>query len=248
MATEKLSHFEIETVNISLLKTYLIHPEALNNSSVTYHLKRQLEQIPKSVLLTLLVQRKIVQERGVLPGGILNVTSFLNHQIDPSLLEAIGMVVGRRFASKGPTKVLTIEDSGIGPAFSIAKALRVEEIFARRSKPITLTEIYESSAPSHTKGGIFPVIVGKETLGSSDRVLIVDDFLATGKTINALVEIVQQAKAEIVGIAVVIEKSFEGGRRFLEEQRGFSLSEIYSVVIIKSMDHQTGKIVFDSPQ
>ena len=149
--------------------------------------------------------------------GILKIDSFLNHQIDPALMEAAGEAIAAAFAATRPTRVLTAEVSGIIPATMAGKALgNLPVVYARKHKPITMREpVYVDTAPSHTKGGEVLLMVSPEFLSAADRVLIVDDFLATGRTIDALGRIVQAAGATLVGIAAVVEKTFEGGREEL---------------------------------
>jgi xanthine phosphoribosyltransferase len=119
----------------------------------------------------------------------------------------------------GITKVLTAEISGIAPALTTALALGVPVVYGRKSKPITMPdEVFIATAPSHTKGKEVQLMVSPEFLGAADKVLIIDDFLATGYTIQALVRLAQQAGAEVIGVGAVIEKSFEGGRAKLEAQ------------------------------
>ena len=149
--------------------------------------------------------------------GILKIDSFLNHQIDPALMAEVGEAIAERFTGARPTRILTAEVSGIIPAAMTGLALgNVPAVYARKHKPITMREpVYVDSAPSHTKGGETLLMVSPEFLAAGDRVLIVDDFLATGRTIDALARIVQSAGAELIGIAAVVEKTFEGGRAVL---------------------------------
>lgn len=149
--------------------------------------------------------------------GILKIDSFLNHQVDPALLEAAGAEIAGRFAAATPTRILTAEVSGIIPAVMAGKALgNIPVVYARKRKPITMREpVFIESAPSHTKGGEVLLMVSPEFLLASDRVLIVDDFLASGRTLDALARIVQASGATLVGIATVVEKTFEGGRSAL---------------------------------
>lgn len=162
------------------------------------------------------LRRRILAEGRNLGGGILKVDGFLNHQVDPRLMNECGHELARRFTPLRATKVLTAEISGIAPAFSTALALGVHLVYARKQKPITMPDqIYLTLAPSHTKGLNVELIVSPEYLGSSERVLIVDDFLATGQTILGLARLAKAAGAAIVGIGVVIEKTFEGGRAAL---------------------------------
>jgi xanthine phosphoribosyltransferase len=160
---------------------------------------------------------RIRREGENLGRGILKIDTFLNHQIDPTLMEAAGLEIARRFADTRPTRVLTAEVSGIIPAVMAGLALgNLPVVYARKHKPITMREpVYIDSAPSHTKGGEVLLMVSPEFIGPGDRILIVDDFLASGRTIDALARIVHQAGAQLVGIAAVVEKTFEGGREVL---------------------------------
>lgn len=162
------------------------------------------------------LKRRIQTEGRNLGGGILKVDGFINHQVDPELMTACGRELARRFAPSRPTKVLTAEISGIAPAFCTAMALGVPVVYARKQKPITMPDqIYLTLAPSHTKGLNVELIVSPEHLGAGERVLIVDDFLATGQTILGLARLAKAAGAAVVGVGVVIEKTFEGGRMVL---------------------------------
>ena len=154
-----------------------------------------------------------------LGGGILKVDGFVNHQLDPDLTMEMGHEFVRRFAGAGVigvTKVITAEVSGIAPALATGVALGVPVVYARKTRPITMqTGAYTAEAPSHTKGGIVQLIVSPEYLVPTDRVLLIDDFLASGQTIAALAELIDQCHATLCGIGCIIEKSFEGGRELL---------------------------------
>jgi len=185
------------------------------------------------------LKKRIEAEGVVLGGGILKVDPFINHQVDPDLMEDCGRELASLFKSTHPTKVLTAEISGIAPALTTAKYLGVPVVYARKHKPITMPDtVYLTVAPSHTKGHMVELIVSPEYLGSGERVLIIDDFLASGATIAGLVRLTQTAGAEIVGIGTLIEKTFEEGRQLLS-----SLDvPIEALVKIASLDH--GTIVF----
>ncbi|MGD1993007.1 MAG: xanthine phosphoribosyltransferase [Anaerolineae bacterium] len=164
------------------------------------------------------LRRRVLEEGQDLGNGILKVDSFINHQIDPRLMQEAGKILADRFRGARATKILTAEISGIAPALATGLFLQLPVIFARKSKPITMTEpVYVESAPSHTKGMEVLLMASPEYLEAGDRVLIIDDFLATGNTISALVRLVAKAKATLVGIGVLIEKQFEGGRSVLAE-------------------------------
>lgn len=163
------------------------------------------------------LRRQILTEGRNLGNGILKVDSFINHQIDPELMVEVGEAMAHRFADADVSKVLTAEISGIAPALATGHALGVPVVYARKTRPVTMTgPVFVEVAPSHTKGRDVFLMVSTEFLGSEDRVLVVDDFLATGATISALVRLIQHAEAKLVGIGTVIEKSFEGGRKDLE--------------------------------
>jgi xanthine phosphoribosyltransferase len=128
-----------------------------------------------------------------------------------------GEDLGKHFAKVGATKVLTAEISGIAPALTTALTLGVPLVYARKTKPVTMTDpVFVEAAPSHTKGVSVFLMVSPEFLGPQDRILIVDDFLASGQTIMALVRMVRHAGAQLVGIGALIEKAFEGGRTELD--------------------------------
>lgn len=165
------------------------------------------------------LKERIRTEGKNLGRGILKVDSFLNHQVDPALMLAVGGALAAHFGALGITKVLTAEISGIAPALTTALALGVPVVYGRKTKPITMPQnIFVETAPSHTKGKEVQLMVSPEFLGVDDKVLIIDDFLATGHTIMALVRLAQQAGAEVIGVGAVIEKSFEGGRAQLEAE------------------------------
>ena len=186
-----------------------------------------------------LLRDRIRREGENLGRGILKIDSFLNHQIDPALMEAAGEAIAAQFAAARPTRILTAEVSGIIPATMTGRALgNLPVVYARKHKPITMREpVYLDSAPSHTKGGEVMLMVSPEFLAADDRILIVDDFLASGRTIDALARIVRAAGAELVGIAAVVEKTFEGGRAELAHW-GVPIVALATIV-----DMSEGKIV-----
>lgn len=168
-----------------------------------------------------------------LGGGILKVDGFINHQVDPRLMDVCGRELARRFAPEGATKVLTAEISGIAPAVATALHLGIPVVYARKTKPVTMPDqVFLTLAPSHTKGRTVELIVSPEYLGAAERVLIVDDFLASGATILGLARLAGAAGARIVGIGALVEKSFEGGR---DAVSGLGVP-VESLVRIRSMD------------
>lgn len=161
--------------------------------------------------------KRIQLEGKNLGNGILKVDGFVNHQVDPMLMDACGRELAKRFANVHATKVLTAEISGIAPALTTALHLGLPVVYARKSKPITMPDqVFLTTAPSHTKGRLVELIVSPEYLGEKERILIIDDFLASGATIEGLVHLAQAAGATIVGIGALIEKTFEGGRDHLK--------------------------------
>jgi xanthine phosphoribosyltransferase len=162
------------------------------------------------------LKERILREGKNLGDGILKVDGFINHQVDPKLMEACGQELARRFRGVGATKVLTAEISGIAPALATAMHLGLPVVYARKTKPITMPDqVYLTLSPSHTKGRMVELIVSPEYLAGGERVLIIDDFLASGATIQGLARLAQTAGAIIVGIGALVEKTFEGGRQVL---------------------------------
>lgn len=186
------------------------------------------------------LKRRIRQEGRNLGRGILKIDSVINHQVDATLMLEAGAELARRFAGSHPTRILTAEVSGIIPAMATAYAMGLPLVYARKHKPVTMTDpVFVEFAPSHTKGGEVSLMVSPEFLHAEDRVLIIDDFLATGNTIDAMARIIESADATMVGIGTLVEKSFEGGREALSPYD----VPIVSLVIIDEM-RDDGTIVF----
>jgi xanthine phosphoribosyltransferase len=179
------------------------------------------------------LKARIQNEGQNLGNGILKIDSILNHQLDSTLMMNCGQEFADRFADAGVTRVLTAEVSGIAPALATGFALNVPIVYARKTKPVTMFgPVFLETAPSHTKGGEVNLLVSAEFLPPNERVLIIDDFLASGKTLKSLVRIVQSARCTLVGIACVVEKTFEGGREELSKY-GVPIESIAKIV---SMD------------
>lgn len=177
----------------------------------------------------------VIREKGtVLEGGVLKVDSFLNHQIDPGLMKALGDEFAREFKNAGITKILTVETSGIAPAVFAGLNLNVPVVFGRKNKSLTLQDnMYTTSVYSYTKQVSNEISISKDFLDSNDTVLIIDDFLANGQAVAGLLSICKNAGASVAGIGIVIEKSFQKGRRFVEE----SGIPILSLARIASLDN-----------
>lgn len=191
------------------------------------------------------LQQRIVNEGIVKPGHVLKVDSFLNHQLDLSLIDQIGQEFHRRYADKPITKVLTIESSGIAIACSVAREFGVPVVVAKKSKSVNIDgEAYVAEVESYTHKRTMQVVVAKKFLNPQDRVLIVDDFMANGCAMQGLISIVESAEAIVEGLGVVIEKGFqEGGWRM--RNLGYRLE---SLAIIDTMDADTGIITFQTEE
>ena len=165
-----------------------------------------------------LLKERIKQDGQALSEHVLKVDSFLNHQIDPKLMQEIGKDFATRFAGEGITKIVTIESSGIAPAVMTGLYLHVPVVFARKRKSLTLSEdLLTSSVHSFTKNETNEISISKKYVHQDDCVLIIDDFLANGQAALGLVDIVKQSGAEVAGIGIVIEKSFQDGAAKLME-------------------------------
>ncbi|MEH7332457.1 xanthine phosphoribosyltransferase [Neobacillus drentensis] len=165
-----------------------------------------------------LLKDRIKKDGKVLSEHVLKVDSFLNHQIDPELMLAIGKEFAERFADEKITKIVTIESSGIAPSVMAGLYMKVPVIFARKRKSLTLNDdLLTATVHSFTKNETNEISLSKKYLSNEDRVLVIDDFLANGQAALGLVEIVEQAGAQIAGIGIVIEKSFQEGAQLLKE-------------------------------
>ena len=164
-----------------------------------------------------LLKERIRRDGKYLGNGILKVDRFINHQVDPSLMDACGAEFARLFKGLPVNKILTAEISGIAPALMTGKYLNLPVVYARKTKPVTMpSTVYITVTPSHTKGNNVELIVSPEYLQKGDQVLIIDDFLASGATIAGLVRLADIAGAQVLGIGTLIEKVFEGGRALLQ--------------------------------
>lgn len=182
------------------------------------------------------LKERIQRDGKNLGGGILKVDGFINHQVDPILMDACGREFAERFKDLGATKVLTAEISGIAPAVSAALHLGIPVVYARKHKPITMPDqVFLTLAPSHTKGRTVELIVSPEYLSDKEKVLVIDDFLASGATILGLARLAQTAGAQIVGVGALVEKTFEDGRKALAELG----VPIVSLVAISRMEGNT---------
>ena len=186
-----------------------------------------------------ILERAIIEKGKVLGGGVLKVGAFLNNQIDVRLISAIGKDIYEKFKDCGVTKILTVESSGIAIAVIASQFFDCNTLFAKKSRTANVDgELYSAKCFSFTHKNENTLIVPKEYLNDGDTVLIVDDFLAHGEAVNALTEIVKQSGARLAGVAIAIEKGFQGGGDELR-RKGVNL---YSLAIIDSMEN--GQVVF----
>ncbi|MCK5779480.1 MAG: xanthine phosphoribosyltransferase [Psychrilyobacter sp.] len=186
-----------------------------------------------------LLKEKILEEGIVLSDSILKVDSFINHQIDPKLMQEIGREFAIKFKDMKIDKVLTIEASGIAPAMVTALELGVPMLFAKKHKPITMKDFYFTSVYSFTKQKTYDLTISKEYIKPGENVLLIDDFLSAGNAILGLQDLVEQGGAKVVGVGIVIEKGFKEGRKRLLE-KGFHLE---SLAILDKMDGNRVKFI-----
>lgn len=178
------------------------------------------------------LNEKIKQFGTVLPGNVLKVDAFLNHQVDPELMLHVGQEFARRFADEGITKVWTVESSGIAPAVMTGLAMKVPVIFARKHKSLTLNNnMYVADVYSYTKKTTNRISISKKYVAPDDKILMIDDFLANGQAVEGMLEIADQAGVQVAGAGIVIEKSFQPGGQELRDRgiRVESLARISSL-------------------
>ncbi|ENW99067.1 MULTISPECIES: xanthine phosphoribosyltransferase [Acinetobacter] len=186
------------------------------------------------------LEQKILAEGIVLSEEVLKVDSFLNHQIDPVMMQQIGQEFARLFKDAGITKIITIEASGIAPAVMAGLELGVPVIFARKYQSLTLKDdLYRSKVFSFTKQTESTIAISKKHINAADKVLVIDDFLANGQAALGLADLIHQAEASVVGIGIVIEKSFQPGRDILLE-KGY---RVESLARVKSLANGTVEFV-----
>lgn len=188
-----------------------------------------------------LLKDRIRKDGKVYEGNVLKVDSFLNHQMDISLFREMGKEWKKRFEGEEINKILTIEASGIGIACVIAEEFNVPVVFAKKTQTKNIAgDVYTSRVESFTHGRVYDIIVSKEYLGKGDKVLLIDDFLANGKALEGLAEIVEMSGAELVGAGIAIEKGFQVGGEIIRS-KGIHLE---SLAIVESMNVETGEVFF----
>jgi len=176
---------------------------------------------------------RIIQDGHCLDGGILKVDRFINHQMDPYLMKQVAVEFMNRFAAAHPTKILTVEASGIAPAVMLGYLMELPVVFAKKKKPSTMDDSYMTEVRSFTKQRNYTLMISREYLTNEDRVLFVDDFLAFGNAGLGIKDLCDQAGAEIVGMGFIIEKEFQGGRKVLTEA---GIKKVESLAIIESLE------------
>ena len=176
-----------------------------------------------------LLEDLIRSDGEVLPGNVLKINSFLNHQVDPELMKKVGEEFSQLFKDSGITKVLTCEASGIAPGVMTAYELHVPLVFARKKKPATLNDaVYWADVYSYTKKVTNQICVEQKFLHKGERLLIIDDFLANGEAVKGMINIANQAEAEVVGVGIVVAKTFQGGSEWLKNH-GYRLEALAEI-------------------
>ncbi len=185
------------------------------------------------------LKNRINKDGKVLPGNLLKVSSFLNHQIDIEFLDSLAEEIIRRFSGAKINKVMTVESSGIAIACSVARLLKVPAVFCKKNKSSNVPEdVYSTVIHSFTHGKDYTVVVSKEFLNKGDSVLVVDDFLANGCALEGLISLITDAGAEFAGAGIIIEKGFQGGG---DKLRAKGL-KIESLAIVERMSPEEGVI------
>ncbi|VFB16504.1 Xanthine phosphoribosyltransferase [Urinicoccus massiliensis] len=188
------------------------------------------------------LKERILKDGVIFPNNVLKIDSFLNQQIDPKVMREIVQEIYAYYKDEKITKVLTIEASGIAPAIMVAAQFDVPMLFAKKAKAATLQkdQVYETKVYSYTKGTTSNVVVSKQYLNPQDRVLIIDDFLANGEAALGLIDLVDQAGAQVVGLGICVEKSFQKGRKRLDEAG----VKVYSMARIAEINSDRQEIIF----
>lgn len=188
-----------------------------------------------------LLEERIRKDGTVKAGNVLKVDSFLNHQMDIDLFNEMGKEWARLFSDCPITKILTIEASGIGIACVAAQYFHVPVIFAKKAQSLNIDgEVYSTKIQSFTHKKVYDVIVSKKFICPEDHILIIDDFLANGRALEGLLEIVSEAGATVEGIGIAVEKGFQEGGDLIRS-KGI---RVESLAIVESMNDETGEIIF----
>lgn len=179
------------------------------------------------------LKKRILQDGKCFEGGILKVDSFINHQMDPILMKSMAVEFVRRFAGTEINKILTVEASGIAPAIMVGYLLELPVVFAKKKTPSTMKHMLSTEVFSFTKQRSYQVCISNEYLHEGDKVLFIDDFLANGNAAKGMMDLIQQAGAELVGMGFLIEKAFQHGS---DELRKMGV-HVESLAIVESLDN-----------
>ena len=175
---------------------------------------------------------RILRDGRCFPGGILKVDNFINHQMDPILMKSMAVEFVRRFSGTKINKILTVEASGIAPAIMVGYLLELPVVFAKKRKPSTMENMLQTEVFSFTKNQVYTICVSKDYLQPGDNVLFIYDFLANGNAGKGIIELVNQAGANLVGMGFLIEKEFQSGGAILREMG----IHVESLAIIESLN------------
>ena len=186
-----------------------------------------------------LLKKTIMEQAEVLPGDVIKVDSFLNHQIDVGLIAECGKIWYEKFKNEGVTKILTIESSGIAIASLAAQYFGVPVVYAKKTKSATIgNDFYVTKIVSYTHSQAYDVIISKRFINEDEKILIIDDFLANGSAIKGLITLAEMGGAKVIGAGVVIEKEYEHGGKDIRDL-GYKIESLAKIECIKD-----GKIVF----
>ena len=180
-----------------------------------------------------ILKERILKDGKCYPGGILKVDKFINHQMDPNLMKQCAVELIRRYAGTDINKILTIEASGIAPAIMMGLLLDLPVVLAKKKKPSTMDNMLSTTVTSFTKKREYTVVISKDYLTPNDKVLFIDDFLAYGNAALGIIDLCKQAGAHLEGMGFIIEKSFQNGRKLIEEQ-GIRCE---SLAVVDSLDN-----------
>ncbi len=180
-----------------------------------------------------LLKDRILKDGKCFSGGILKVDKFINHQLDPNLMKQIAVELIRRYASSDINKILTVEASGIAPAIMMGFLLDLPVVFAKKKKPSTMGDMLSTTVFSFTKQREYHMVISREYLQPTDKVLFIDDFLAYGNAAKGIIDLCKQSGAELVGMGFIIEKAFQKGREVIEKE-GIRCE---SLAIVDSLDN-----------
>lgn len=180
-----------------------------------------------------LLKRRILEDGKCFEGGILKVDSFINHQMDPLLMEAIAKEFAKRFSHERINKIMTIEANGIAPAIMVGYIMKLPVVFAKKKEPKTMINALTTTVHSFTKDREYPISISSDYLTPQDYILCIDDFLANGNAALGMIELIHQAGAHLSGMGFIIEKEFQKGSELLRKKN----IHVESLAVICSLDN-----------